>query len=38
MRRRHGISCATFYAWKSKFGGMGVSDARLLKALKEMPG
>lgn len=33
--RRHGISTATFYAWKSKFGGMEVSDARKLKALEE---
>jgi putative transposase len=33
--RRHGISNATFYAWKSKFGGMDVSDAKRLKALEE---
>lgn len=33
--RRHGISTATFYAWKSKFGGMEVSDARKLRALEE---
>ena len=33
--RRHGISSATFYAWKAKFGGMEVSDAKRLKALKE---
>ena len=33
--RRHGISSATFYAWKAKFGGMDVSDARRLKALEE---
>ena len=26
--RRHGISSATFYAWKAKFGGMDVSDAK----------
>jgi putative transposase len=26
--RRHGISPATFYNWKARFGGMGVSDAR----------
>ena len=32
--RRHGISSATFYAWKAKFGGMDVSDAKRLKALK----
>jgi putative transposase len=33
--RRHGISSATFFKWKSKFGGMDVSDARKLKALEE---
>ena len=33
--RRHGISTATFYAWKAKFGGMEVSDAKRLKALEE---
>ena len=32
--RRHGISSATFYAWKAKFGGMDVSDAKRLKALE----
>lgn len=33
--RRHGISSATFYAWKAKFGGMEVSEAKRLKALEE---
>ncbi len=33
--RKHGISEATFYKYKSKFGGMDVSDARKLKALEE---
>jgi putative transposase len=33
--RRHGMSSATFYAWKSKYGGMAVSDAKRLKALEE---
>ena len=33
--RRHGISRETFYRWKSKFGGMDVSDARRLKQLEE---
>jgi len=33
--RKHGISQATFYQWKSKYGGMEVSDARRLKALEE---
>jgi putative transposase len=32
--RRHGISSATFYKWKAKFGGMDVSDARKLKTLE----
>ena len=32
--RRHGISEATFYNWKAKFGGMSVSDAKRLKALE----
>lgn len=33
--RRHGISEATFYKWKAKYGGMDVSDARRLKALDD---
>jgi putative transposase len=33
--RRHGISTATFYAWKAKYGGMEVSEARRLKALED---
>lgn len=32
--RRHGISDATFYNWKAKYGGMDVSDAKRLKALE----
>jgi putative transposase len=32
--RKHGISEATFYNWKSKFGGMEVSEARRLKGLE----
>ena len=32
--RRHGISEQTFYRWKAKFGGLGVSDARRLKQLE----
>jgi len=31
--RKHGISDATFYKWRSKYGSMEVSDARRLKAL-----
>jgi putative transposase len=33
--RKHGISSATFYKFKAKYGGMDVSDARRLKALEE---
>ena len=33
--RKHGISGATFYKWKAKFGGMDVSDAKRLKALED---
>ena len=33
--RRYGISSATFFKWKAKFGGMDVSDARRLKALED---
>mgnify|MGYP000206248756 FL=1 len=33
--RRHGLSSATFYKWKAKFGGMDVSEARRLKALED---
>jgi putative transposase len=32
--RKHGISPATFYKWKAKFGGMDVSEARKLKTLE----
>jgi putative transposase len=33
--RRHGVSPATFYKWKSKFGGMEVSEAKRLRALED---
>lgn len=33
--RKHGISEATFYKYKAKFGGMEVSDARRLRALED---
>jgi putative transposase len=33
--RKHGISQATFFKWKAKFGGLEVSDARRLKTLEE---
>lgn len=32
--RKHGLSPATYYKWKSKFGGMSVSDAVRLRALE----
>ena len=32
--RRHGISSATFYKWKSKYGGLEISEARRLKELE----
>ncbi|GGB43722.1 hypothetical protein GCM10011380_36450 [Sphingomonas metalli] len=34
--RKHGISSPTFYAWKAKYGGLGVSQARKLKVLEEL--
>ncbi|TCN17282.1 putative transposase [Sinorhizobium americanum] len=33
--RKHGISEATFYNWKAKYGGMEASEAKRLKALEE---
>ena len=33
--RRHGISDATFYNWKSKYGGLTVSEAKRLKSLED---
>ena len=33
--RKHGISDATFYKWRSKFGGMELSDAKRLKGLED---
>ena len=33
--RKHGISDATFYKWKNKFGGMDVSEARRLRHLED---
>ena len=35
LARKHGISEATLYNWKAKYGGMEVSDAKRLKALEE---
>jgi len=36
--REHGISPATFYTWRSKYGGLEVSEAKRLKALEEENG
>lgn len=33
--RKHGISDATFYNWRTRYGGMDVSEARRLKQLEE---
>ncbi len=33
--REHGVSQATYYSWKSKYGGMEASDIRRLKELEE---
>jgi putative transposase len=38
LARKHGISEATLYNWKAKFGGMDVSDAKRLKALEDENG
>ena len=35
LGRRHGISDATFYKWKAKYGGLEVSEARRLKSLED---
>ena len=34
MIRKHGIASGTFYRWKSKFGGMEVSEAKRLRELE----
>ena len=33
--RRHGVSSATFYKWKARYGGLEVSDAKRLRALED---
>ena len=33
--RKHGFSDGSFYTWRSKYGGMDVSEAKRLKALEE---
>jgi len=36
--RKHGVSSATFYKFKARYGGLEVSDARRLKALEDENG
>jgi putative transposase len=36
LRRQHGFSEASYYLWRSKFGGMSVPDAKRLKAPLEV--
>ena len=36
--RRHGVSAATLYKWKAKYGGMEVSDAKKLRSLEDENG
>jgi putative transposase len=38
LARKHGVSEATLYNWKAKFGGMDVSDAKKLRALEDENG
>lgn len=38
VARKHGISAATFYQWRSKFGGMSVSDMQRLRELEQENG
>ena len=33
--RKHGMSSATYYAWKAKYGGLEVSEAKRLRALED---
>lgn len=33
--RRHGVSSATFYKWKAKFGGLEVSEAKRLRQIED---
>ena len=36
--RKHGMSSATYYAWKAKYGGLEVSEAKRLRALEDENG
>ncbi len=35
VARKHGVSAATFYQWRSKYGGMSVSDMQRLRELEQ---
>jgi putative transposase len=35
VARKHGISAATFYQWRSKYGGMEASDLRRMRELEQ---
>jgi len=35
LARKHGVSEATLYNWKAKYGGMDVSDAKRLRSMEE---
>ena len=35
VARKHGISAATFYQWRSKYGGMAISDMQRLRELEQ---
>ena len=35
LARKHGVSEATLYNWKAKYGGMDVSDAKRLRSLED---
>lgn len=38
LARKHGVSEATLYNWKSKYGGLEVSEAKRLRALEDENG
>ena len=38
LTRKHGISAATYYHWKSKYGGAGVSELKRLRDLADLIG
>ena len=38
LYRKHGMSSATYYAWKAKYGGLEVSEAKRLRSLEDENG